>query len=221
MKVTLLAFTLNEVDGMKAIMPQIKRDWVDQILIVDGGSTDGTIEWAEENGYEIFQQEERGAGAAFCESMERITNDVVITFSPDGNSIPEKIPELINKMKEGYDIVICSRYLGDAKSEDDDPITAFGNWMFTTLHNILFRGGITDCLVMYRAYRADLYQKLDLGTRSPAWGTQLLARAIKKGYKVTEIPGDEPARIGGVRKMHPLKNGSQELYMFFKEFFAR
>jgi hypothetical protein len=60
-----------------------------------------------------------------------IEGDVVITFSPDGNSIAELIPELVNKMKEGYDMVIVSRYLNEAKSEDDDIITAFGNWLFT------------------------------------------------------------------------------------------
>ncbi len=46
MKVTLLALTLNEIDGVRAIMPRISREWFDQILILDGGSTDGTVEWA-------------------------------------------------------------------------------------------------------------------------------------------------------------------------------
>ena len=53
------------------------------------------------------------------------------TFSPDGNSIPELIPNLISKMKEDHDMVIVSRYLDDAKSDDDDIITRFGNWLFT------------------------------------------------------------------------------------------
>ena len=49
MKVTLLIPTLNEITGMKAIMPLIKKEWCDQILILDGGSTDGTVEWARAN----------------------------------------------------------------------------------------------------------------------------------------------------------------------------
>ena len=51
MKTILLVLTLNEINGMKAIMPKIKKGWVDQIIISDGGSTDSTKEWAEENGY--------------------------------------------------------------------------------------------------------------------------------------------------------------------------
>ena len=54
--VTLLVPTLNEIVGMKAIMPLIQREWVDQIIILDGGSTDGTIEWARDNGYFVHVQ---------------------------------------------------------------------------------------------------------------------------------------------------------------------
>ena len=57
---TLLIPTLNEIDGMKVIMPQIERDWVDQILILDGGSKDGTIEYARDNGYEVYVQQKPG-----------------------------------------------------------------------------------------------------------------------------------------------------------------
>lgn len=221
MKISLIIFTWNEIDGMKAIMPRIKKEWYDQLIIVDGGSTDGTIEYANEKGYFIFTQKEKGAGAAFLEAMEKVTGDVVITFSPDGNSVPEKIPPLIKKIKEGHDIVIVSRYREGAKSYDDDAVTAFGNWMFTTLVNIFFQAKVTDCLVMYRAFRRDIVKELGITTKTVAWGTQLLARAAKKKYKIAEIPGDEPPRIGGVRKMSPLKNGVNELYMIIKEFLIR
>ncbi len=218
MKVTLLIFTWDEIDGMKVIMPQIKKEWYDQLIIVDGGSTDGTIEYAKEHGYHIFVQKERGAGAAFIEAMEKVTGDVVITFSPDGNSDPERIPPLIEKMKEGYDIVIVSRYLNGAKSYDDDIITAFGNRIFTGTVNLLFRARITDLLVMYRAFKTDIVKELGLNTKTVAWGTQLLIRAVKQKLRIGEIPGDEPPRIGGARKMHPLKNGIREISMIMREF---
>jgi glycosyltransferase involved in cell wall biosynthesis len=221
MKISIIVFTWNEIDGMRAIMPRIKKEWYDELIIVDGGSTDGTIEYARANSYFIFVQKEKGAGAAFVEAMGKVTGDVVITFSPDGNSDPDRIPELIEKMKEGYDIVIVSRYREGAKSYDDDLITAFGNKMFTGLVNLLFRSRITDLLVMYRAFRRDLVKELGIETKTVAWGTQLLLRAIKKKMRIAEIPGDEPPRIGGERKMHPIRNGIQELRMIYSEFIGR
>lgn len=202
-------------------MPQIKKEWYDQLIIVDAGSTDGTIEYAKKHGYNLFVQKEKGFGAAFSEAMKKVTGDVAIMFSPDGNSDPKKIPELIQKMKEGYDLVIASRYLEGARSYDDDIVTAFGNKMFTGFVNVLFGSRITDFLVMYRAFRTDLVRELEIHTHTVAWGSQILLRALKKRLKIGEIPADEPPRIGGVRKMHPVKNGIQELVMILKEFIIR
>lgn len=221
MKVTLVIFTMNEVDGMKAIMPQIEKEWYDELIVVDGGSTDGTVEYAKEHGYFIFIQKEKGAGAAFREAVEKASGEIVITFSPDGNCLPDKIPELVKKIREGYDLVTASRYLQGAKSYDDDIFTAFGNWMFTRIINLLFWNRYTDLLSMYRGFKKDMIKDLNAYTNTPCWGTIILLRAIKKGLKITEIPADEPKRISGERKMQPLVNGSCELFIIFKEFLKR
>ena len=76
-----------------------------------------------------------------------------IEFNPDGNSIPEDIPRIVAKVNEGYDLVIGSRYRDGAKSDDDDWLTAAGNWMFTRIVNLLFGTSYTDVLVGFRAYR--------------------------------------------------------------------
>ena len=219
--VTLLVFSWNEIDGMREIMPKIPRDVVDRILIVDGGSTDGTLEYAREQGYEIFVQQERGMGAAFLEAMERIGGDIVVVFSPDGNSVPERIPPLIAKIREGYDMVIVSRYRDGAKSHDDDMVTAFGNWFFTTLINVLFSGKVTDGLVMYRAYTTSLIREARVDTKANPWGSQILCRALRMGKRIGEIPGDEPARIGGERKMKVIQFGLAELKAILREFLNR
>src|SRR5437762_259663 len=101
MKTSLLVMTLNEIEGMKAIMPRVNGAWCDQILVVDGGSTDGTIEWSRQQGYDVYVQKRRGFRHAYTEVLPLVTGDVIITFSPDGNSIPELIPSLIAKIAEG------------------------------------------------------------------------------------------------------------------------
>ncbi len=231
MKVTLLIPTLNEIDGMKTIMPKIKPEWYDQLLIIDGQSTDGTIEYCREKGYPIVIQQKKGMRHAYMESLPHITGDVILTFSPDGNSIPELIPECLDKMKEGYDMVIVSRYAEGAKSYDDDAITAFGNKMFTSFINFFHGGHYTDAMVIYRAYKTSLIHELGLdrddaydiaeklfGTRI-SWEPLLSIRAAKKKLKVCDIPGDEPAREGGERKLQVLRWGAAYMFQVFREIF--
>ncbi|MDP2866024.1 MAG: glycosyltransferase family 2 protein [Elusimicrobiota bacterium] len=232
MKTTLLVAAWNELEGMKAIMPQIKRDWVDQILIVDGQSTDGTAEWAREQGYEVVvQQKPGGLRYGYYDALPHIKGDVVITFSPDGNSLADKIPALVEKMKEGYDMVIVSRYLGEAKSEDDDILTAFGNWFFTKTVNVLHGGQYTDSMVIFRAFKKQIIYDLDLDKEESyalpeklfrcklSWEPLLSVRAAKRRLKVGEIPGDEPPRIGGERKLKVFKWGAAFYFQFLREVF--
>ncbi len=186
--------------------------------MVDGGSTDGTFEWAQHAGYGVFRQSRPGFGDAFLEGMARASHDIVICFSPDGNSKPDAIPCLIKKIVEGHDIVIASRYLDGARSDDDDILSAPGNRTFTWLVNTLFHARVTDSLVMYRAYRRHLLKELDVNTSTVAWGSQILLRALRAGKSIAEIPADEPKRIGGTRKMQPLRNTCYELAMLFKEY---
>jgi len=232
MKTTLILPTLNELGGMKEIMPKIKKEWYDQIIIVDGGSTDGTIEYARENGYPVYVQKGKGLRQGLREMWKMVEGDIVVTFSPDGNSIPELIPPLIEKMKEGYDMVIVSRYTKGAKSYDDDWLTRFGNWMFTTMINVLFRAHYDDALVIFRAYKTDLVNELDINEEAKflkaaeragiliGWEPQLSIRCAKKKLKVAEIPGDEPARIYGKRKMRPFRSGSVMLAQILYEIFV-
>lgn len=229
MKTTLLVLTLNEIGGMKEIMPKVDRSWCEQILVVDGGSKDGTAQWAKEQGYEVYVQKRSGLRHAYIESWPLIKGDVVITFSPDGNSIPELIPPLIAKMKEGCDMVIASRYLPPAKSEDDDLVTGFGNWLFTKTVNVLHGGHYTDAMVMLRAYRTKLFYELGLDREdgyalpeklfSTEIGVEplLSVRAAKAKKKVSEIPGDEPPRISGKRKLQILQWGAAYYFQFIRE----
>lgn len=231
MKTTFIIPILNEIVGMKVIMPQIDHSLFDQILFVDGGSTDGSVEWAREQGYTVAEQTRKGVRNAYFELLPLIEGDVVVTFSPDGNCLAELLPNLVEKMKEGYDMVIVSRYLDDATSDDDDLITAFGNWLFTRTINVLHGGNYTDAMGIYRAYRTQLIYDLDLHLDESyslserlfgtviGWEPLLSVRAAKCALKVGEIPGDEPARIGGERKLQIWRWGAAYYFQFWHELF--
>lgn len=230
MKVTLLIPTLNEIEGMRKVMPLIKKEWCNQIIVVDGYSTDGTVEYAKSMGYFTIVQKKKGIRYAYMEAFPYITGDIVITFSPDGNSIPELIPELIEKMKEGYDMVIVSRYKDGAKSYDDDYLTGFGNWMFTKVINLLHGARYTDAMVIYRAWKRELFTALDLD-KEESYATEKLlgtvigvepllsVRCAKRKLKVAEIPGDEPPRLSGERKLLPFRWGGAYLLQIIRELY--
>ena len=114
--------------------------------------------------------------------------------------------------------VVVSRYLDGAKSVVDDIINSFGNWMFTKLVNLFFGGNYTDTLVMLRAFKKELLYTLPIETKiHPTFEYELAIRCAEQKKRVTEISADEPKRIGGVRKMHPLYNGTCILRLFIKE----
>lgn len=231
MKITLCVLTLNEIESIKIIMPQVDTSLFEQVLVIDGGSKDGTIEWSKAQGYDVYVQQKRGLRQAYLEALPYIKGDVLITFSPDGNSLPNVLPQLVDELKKGYDLVIVSRYLKPATSEDDSIVTRFGNWMFTKLINLLHNGNYTDSMVMYRGYKKSLFDELKL-TDERAFKVPetlfftrisieplLSIRAARRGLKIAEIPGSEPKRIGGKRKLQIIRWGLSFLYQTIFEKF--
>jgi glycosyltransferase involved in cell wall biosynthesis len=221
MSVTLIAPTWNEIEAVKVVLPQLRSEWVDEIIIVDGGSTDGTVEFCRSNGFRVHSQRARGYGAALREAIEVSKGDYIIEFQPDGNSLPSRIPAMVAKIEEGYDLVVGSRYVGGATSYDDDRLTKIGNRIFTWLVNLLFRAHYTDVLIGFRIFRRDAFEALQIDTNGLAWAIQLPIRFAKKGFRIAEIAADEPARIGGVRKMRPFKHGFEFLLVMLREALTR
>jgi glycosyltransferase involved in cell wall biosynthesis len=227
---TLFMPVLNEIDGLRAVLPRIHPDWFTQILMVDGGSQDGSVEFAQSRGVETYVQQKRGIRFAYMEAWPLIRGDIVITFSPDGNCPPEALPILAKAVAAGHDMVIASRYLGAAKSDDDDLLTGFGNWMFTTLINVCHGGHYTDAMGIYRGYKTALFSQLDLD-KDDSYATEKLCgttigvepllsiRCAKRRLRISEIPVSEPARIGGVRKLQVLRWGGAYLLQVFRELY--
>jgi glycosyltransferase involved in cell wall biosynthesis len=208
---------------MKTMMPQIDKSWYDELLVVDGGSTDGTLEYCREQGYPVFvQKEKKGAGAALNEAVRRVSGDLVVIYAPDGSFLVDRIPMIIEKLREGVDIVNVTRYGFGARSHDDTLPTAFGNWSFTFMANVFFgrQFRFTDFLYTYLGFRRSVIEELRLDTTLMTWGQILLLRAVKRGLKIVEIPGDEPARVGGAVKVPKLKAAWQLFTTILRERFT-
>ena len=213
--IALLLPTLNELAGLQATLPGIDRSLFDEIIVIDGGSRDGTVEYAMEMGVTVVSQLRPGLHWAIYDIVYSVDTDYVVEFSPDGNCKVEQLPEIVAKLREGYDQVVVSRYLDHAISEDDHAVSAFGNWLFTRLMRPLARFRITDALTIYRGYRRSIVLDPDFGRylNGPCLEPLVTGMCAVRNLSVVEIPGDEPMRIGGVTKRSIIYNGSVVLLM--------
>ena len=218
MSTAVLITTLNEIVGVTKIVPKIKKEWAEEIIFVDGGSTDGTIEEAKKMGFKVIIQKEKGHGAAVLEGVNATNSDNLVLFGPDGNHEPEEILQLIEKIKEGYDQVMISRFGKGSINLDAGIIDGFGNKLFAFLVNVFFGGHWTDTLNESRIITRKAFMELKFDAMQMASTQQISIRGLKRGQKICEIVGNEGKRIGGKRKMRPLHVGAELSFNIIKEF---
>jgi len=218
MSIAIIILTLNEIEGVKTLLPSIQREWADEIVIIDGGSTDGTIEECQKMGFEVVIQKNKGHGGAILTGVEYTKSDFIIIWSPDGNHEPEEIPKLIEKVKEGYDQVLISRFGKGSINEDAGYFDSFGNKMFAFLANVLFGGFWTDSLNESRIISRKAMIDLKFDALKMNSTQQMSIRGSKLNQNICEIVGNEGARIGGKRKMSPIPVGALLSKSIIKEF---
>ena len=218
---------------MKVIFPKIDLDLFSEVFVIDGGSTDGTIEWCEKNNIKVYHQKKSGLRNGFTEFVQNnnVDYDYILCFSPDGNCDPATLHKFINKLSSNqqFDLLIGSRYAENTKSEDDDIWTGFGNIFFTTLTNVMFHAKFTDVFSIYRAFKPSIISKLALDLdESYSWIEKLLKtslpweplmtfRVAKYKLKYGEVGVGEPPRIGGERKLQVLRWGMAFLLQLIRE----
>jgi glycosyltransferase involved in cell wall biosynthesis len=222
---TVVVLTLNELDGVTGVFPKLPVHVIDEVLVVDGGSTDGTLEFFASRGVRVIRQDRRGRGEAFRLAARHARHDCLVFFSPDGNEDPDDIPRLIAGVAAGHDMVIASRFMVGASSEDDDKFLfasrRWGNLLFTWLANVLCGRGrprITDTINGYRAITRAAFARLAPDADGYAIEFQMSIRALQLGLRVHEIPTQEAPRIGrGVSKLNAIPVGLKFLALLVRE----
>jgi glycosyltransferase involved in cell wall biosynthesis len=189
----------------------------DEIFVIDGGSTDGTIEFLRSQGLEVYIQKEKGRGRGFIEGISRSTKDVIIFFSGDGNERAADISKVREKLQEGYDLVIASRFRRDSHSFDATLMRKFGNRLFTLLVDVCLFRRFTDVFNGFRGIRRDKALELNLDAHYFNIELQMVIRAVKHGLKIAEVSTIEDRRIGGKAHLKTFRDGFSNLRCFLKE----
>ena len=222
LKSSLVILTRNEITGMRALIKKIPFQAVDETLVIDYHSTDGTKEFIKKNRIKLINQIQPGRGEAFRLAAAKAKGDLLVFFSPDGNEDPQDIPRLLQLLKQGNDLVIASRFLPQSRNEEDDQFFKFRAWAnqgFTFLANLFFHGRLTDSINGYRAITKTAFKRLKLDAPGYAIEFQMSMRALKLKYKIAEIPTIEGNRIGGQSGSKAIPTGYLFLFILFKEIF--
>lgn len=205
MKVALCLITYNEIDGCRHDVPLIDKTQFEEIYCLDGGSTDGTVEYLEEQGIKVYIQSKKGLNQACIEAVEHCTCDAFVFFHPKG-TIPVvdtyKFREYFN---QGYDLVIGSRMMKESVNEEDVSFFRPRKWFVLSLGfiaKVLFKregNTIWDTLHGFRGMTVNAFKKLNVSTYEPSIDIEMVCRSYKYRISRIEFPTKESKRLGGGR----------------------
>jgi predicted aspartyl protease len=216
--ITVIICTLNEEENLPYILPKIP-DWVDEIILVDGHSTDNTVEVARRLRPEIkvLYQPGRGKGDALRQGFQQASGDIIVTLDADGSTDPEELPKFIEPLINGYDFAKGSRFLNNRPNM---PLhRRFGNWVLVTTANLLYGTKYTDICSGYNAFWKRAIEKVSLSSYGFEMEQEMNVKIKKAGLKVIEVPCQDRGRLRGTSKTQDLKQGLTDLITIIKKRF--
>ncbi|MBX6320831.1 MAG: glycosyltransferase family 2 protein [Rhodospirillaceae bacterium] len=200
---------LNEAKNLPHVLPRIPL-WVDEIVLVDGHSTDGTATIARELIPEILivEKESNGKGAALRAGFAAARGDIIVALDADGSTDPAEIPAFVGALLGGADFVKGSRFAQGGGTDDMEWYRRLGNWALTQLVRLRFGGRFTDLCYGYNAFWRDVLPQLDIGA---ADGFEIEANmnieALRAGLRVCEVASVELRRVNGESRLRTIPDG--------------
>ncbi|WP_433826553.1 glycosyltransferase family 2 protein [Actinoplanes sp. CA-015351] len=230
-KVSVIVPALNEARNLPHVFARLPQ--VDEIVLVDGGSTDDTVAVARRlrADIRIVRQNRRGKGNALACGFAAATGDIIVMIDADGSTDPLEIPSFVETLRSGADFAKGSRFQPTGGSADITRLRRAGNKCLSMLVNLLFGTRYSDLCYGYNAFWARHLDVFDLDSTSPPpnstdgrlWGdgfeieTLLNLRAARAQLEIVEVPSFEHSRIHGVSNLNALTDGMRVLRTIARE----
>ncbi len=220
-KVSVVIPTLNEAKNLRYVLPYIPG-WVYEVIIIDGHSTDDTVNVARDLRPDVVvvKTDKRGKGAALCAGFEAASGDAIVMMDADGSMSPLEIPLYVGALMCGMDYVKGSRFIQGGGTADMTTIRKLGNWGLTTVVCLLFGGGYSDLCYGYNAFWKRSLDTLELDTDGFEIETLMNVRALRAGLKIAEVPSFESYRIYGDSNLSAIRDGWRILMTILRERFS-
>jgi glycosyltransferase involved in cell wall biosynthesis len=198
--------TYNEEAAIEHVLTDIEAvtDGRARVVCVDG-SSDRTPDVAREYGARVIEQEPQGYGVAVHEAITTPDRPVVVTTDCDDTYPMERLPDFLDAINEGYDVVSGDRISRGA--ETMPPFNRLGNQTFAALASLLVGRRLNDTTTGMRAYRKEVIESVDW-TENTGLSAELLLRPVMRGYQVTELEIDYSERRGETT-LDPLTGGAE------------
>jgi glycosyltransferase involved in cell wall biosynthesis len=208
----------NEARNLPYVLPDIPEN-VFEVILVDGHSTDNTIEVAKQlrPDIRVLRQIHHGKGDALRIGFAASSGDILVMIDADGSTDPKEIPAFIEALLDGHDFAKGSRYIKGGGSDDITLVRNLGNSFLSLLVNTLFGTKYSDLCYGYNAFWRHCLAHIQIDCDGFEVETQINIRVKKAGLDIVEVPSIERARIFGESNLHAWRDGWRVLNMIMKE----
>jgi glycosyltransferase involved in cell wall biosynthesis len=219
--VTVVIPTLNEAKNLPHVLERIPV-WVDEVIIVDGLSTDDTVAVAQRCRPDVVvvMESTPGKGAALRAGFQAATGHIMVMLDADGSTDPREIPLFVGALLGGADIAVGSRFVQGGGTADMERHRRLGNWVFTRMVRIGFKARYSDLCYGYTAFWRDVLPYIDGEYTGFEVETLIHIRALRASLKVAEVPSFESKRIHGVSNLRTVQDGARVLRSIATEWVA-